>query len=133
MMKLKKWLYLCLTTLFILNLAPFCSASEKISPDLIKFQGTNWEYDGKGALIFTGSLQNIAGKDIEFIGLRCTFYDVKGMQLDHGVVEVRDIEKNGVAKFKFYPPAPIGTVTANITEVDVYAKESTSPSKVVEK
>lgn len=132
-MKLRKWLYLFLTTLFMLNLATICSASEKISPDLIRFQGTSWEYDAKGPLIFIGTLQNIAGKDIEFIGLRCTFYDVKGMPIDHGVVEVRDIEKNGVAKFKFYPSAPIGTVTANITEVDVYAKVLAPPNKVVEK
>ena len=132
-MKRKKWLYLFLTAIFLLNLAPFCSASEKISPDLIKFQGTSWEYDAKGAIIFIGSLQNISGKDIEFIGLRCSFYDIKGMQLDHGVVEVRDIEKNGVSNFKFYPSAPIGTVTANITEVDVYAKELAPPSKIVEK
>lgn len=132
-MKLRKWLYLFLTTLFMLNLATICSASKKISPDLIRFQGTSWEYDAKGPLIFIGTLQNIAGKDIEFIGLRCTFYDVKGMPIDHGVVEVRDIEKNGVAKFKFYPSAPIGTVTANITEVDVYAKVLAPPNKVVEK
>lgn len=132
-MKIKKWFYLLLTAWFMLSLGTICSASEKISPDLIKFQGTGWEYDAKGATIFIGTLQNISGKDIEFIGLRCTFYDDKGIPLDHGVVEVRDIGKDGVAKFKFYPSSPVGTASANITEVDVYAKDSAAPSKDVEK
>lgn len=122
-MKIQKWFYLCLTILLILNTtALICDASEKISPDSIKFQGTGWEADPKEGNIFIGSLQNVSGKDIEFIGLRCSFYDVKGVELDHGVISVRDIGKNGVINFKFYPPAPPETVTATIIEVDVYAK-----------
>lgn len=120
---MKKWLYLFLTALLLQNLTtPLCSAAEKISADLIKFQGTGWEADAKGANIFIGTLQNISGKDLEFIGLRCTFYDVNRVQLDHGVVNVRDIAKDAFSTFKFYPVAPMGTVTATITEVDVYAK-----------
>jgi hypothetical protein len=128
MMKIKKNLNLFIVSLFILNLtAVICTASEKISPDLVKFQGTGWETDDKDANIFMGTLHNISGRDIEFIGLRCAFFDAKGVQVDHGVVEVRDVAKDGIAKFKFYPPAPFGTVTATITEVDVYAKELAAP------
>jgi len=118
-----KWFYLCLITFLIWNTtATICMAAEKISPDLIKFQGTSWEADSKQGNIFIGTLQNISGKDLEFIGLRCAFYDANQAQLDHGVATVRDIGKNGVSNFKFYPPAPLGTVTATIIEVDVYAK-----------
>lgn len=122
-MKLKKWLYLFLTVMLILNIpGALCDASEKVSSDLIKFQGTAWESDAKGANVFIGTLQNLAGKNIEFIGLRCAFYDVNRVELDHGVVIIRDVAKDGVTTFKFYPSAPVGTVTATITEVDVYAK-----------
>lgn len=122
-MKIRKWCYRFLTTLFLLNIAILsCSASDKISSDLIKFQGTGWEVDAKGANVFIGTLQNISGKDLEFIGLRCSFYDANRVQLDHGVVNVRDIAKDGFSTFKFYPSAPTGTVTATVTEVDVYAK-----------
>lgn len=133
-MKIKKWLYLFIAALFMLNIAvAICGASEKISPDMIKFQGMGWEMDAKGANVFIGTLQNIAGKDIEFIGLRCAFYDVKGVELNHGVVNIHDVAKDGVAKFKFYPSAPSGTVTASITEVDVYAKDLASPIQAATK
>jgi hypothetical protein len=133
-MKIKRWLHLFIVALFMLNATvAICVASEKISPDLIKFQGTGWETDAKGTNVFIGTLQNISGRDLEFIGLRCAFYDVKGVQLDHGVVEVRDVAKDGIAKFKFYPSAPFGTVTATITEVDVYAKELVAPIQAVGK
>lgn len=123
LMKIEKWFSLCLTALLLVTATPLiCHAGEKISPDLVKFQGTGWEADSKLGNIFIGSLQNLSGKDIEFIGLRCSFYDVKGVELDHGVVSIRDIGKNGVVNFKFYPPAPPGTVTATIIEVDVYTK-----------
>jgi len=122
-MKIKKWLYLFFTAVLVLTITgAICSASEKISPDLIKFQGTGWEADAKGSNVFIGTLQNLSGKDLEFIGLRCSFYDINRVQLDHGVVNVRDVAKDGFAKFKFYPSAPSGTVTATISEVDVYAK-----------
>jgi len=122
-MTIKKWIYLVLTALFLHNAAiSLCDASEKISADLIKFQGTGWEADAKGVNIFIGTLQNVSGKEIEFIGLRCAFFDANRLQLDHGVVNVRDIPKDGFSTFKFYPSAPAGTVTATITEVDVYAK-----------
>ena len=133
-MIIKKLLSLFIAVFLLVNATvAICGASEKISPDLIKFQGTGWEADAKGANIFIGTLQNIAGRDIEFIGLRCTFFDMKGVPLDHGVVEVRDVSKDGIAKFKFYPSAPLGTVTATITEVDVYAKELASTVKAIEK
>jgi hypothetical protein len=132
-MKIKKWRYLFIVALLMLNSAAICGASEKVSPDSIKFQGTGWETDAKGANVFIGTLQNISGRDIEFIGLRCVFFDVNGVQLDHGVVNVRDVAKEGVVKFKFYPSAPSGTVTATITEVDVYAKELASPIQAAEK
>ncbi len=39
-MKIKKWLHLCIAALFMLNITvTICGASEKISPDIIKFQG----------------------------------------------------------------------------------------------
>jgi hypothetical protein len=122
-MKIKKWIFRLIVAVFILNVAVTISgASEKMSPDGIKFQGTGWESDANGANVFIGTLQNISGKDIEFIGLRCAFFNTKGVELDHGVVNVRDVVKDGVAAFKFYPSAPSGTVIATITEVDVYAK-----------
>lgn len=122
-MKIKKSFYIVLVVLLMLNLSiAICGASEKINPDLIKFQGTGWETDTKGVNIFIGTLQNASGRDVEFIGLRCAFIDGKGVELDHGLVIVRDVAKNELAKFKFYPPAPAGTVTATITEVDAYAK-----------
>lgn len=120
-MKLKKCLYLLMAVLVILISAASCEASEKLSPDLIRFLGTAWETD-KASNVFIGTLQNFSGRDIEFIGLRCTFLDAKGVQLDHGVVNVRDVVKDGIVKFKFYPSAPAGTATATIIEVDVYAK-----------
>lgn len=122
-MKIKKWIFLLIIAVLLLNAAvAICGASEKISPDSVKFQAIGWETDDKGANVFIGTLRNISGRDIEFIGLRCAFFDTKGVELDHGVVTIRDIVKNGVDAFKFYPSAPVGTVTATITEVDVYAK-----------
>lgn len=122
-MKIKKWIFLLIIAVLLLNAAvAICGASEKISPDSVKFQAIGWETDDKGANVFIGTLRNISGRDIEFIGLRCAFFDTKGVELDHGVVTIRDIVKNGVDAFKFYPSAPAGTVTATIIEVDVYAK-----------
>ena len=72
-MKLKKCLYLLMAVLVILNSAASCEASEKLSPDLIRFLGTAWEPDVKESNVFIGSLQNVSGRDIEFIGLRCAF------------------------------------------------------------
>jgi len=119
----KRYLYLFLAALFMLNAAlGICSASERISSDSIKFQRTGWNFDSKGANVFVGTLKNVSGKDIEFIGLRCGFYDAKGVQLDHGVVILRDVLKDEYAAFEFYPSAPDGTVTATITSVDVYIK-----------
>jgi hypothetical protein len=117
----------------MLQAAAICGASEKVSPDSITFQGTGWERDAKGANVFIGTLQNISGRDMEFIGLRCAFFDANGVQLDHGVVTIRDVGKEERVKFKFYPSAPSGTVTATIIEVDVYAKEPASPIKAVQK
>jgi len=134
MVRIKRWSYLFIGALLILNaIIAICGASEKISSDLIKFQGTGWETDTNEKNIFIGTLQNISGRDIEFIGLRCAFFDIKGVQLDHGVVEVRSLAKDGIAKFKFYPSAPLGTVTATITEVDVYAKELAAPIQAIGK
>jgi hypothetical protein len=122
-MKIKKWIFRLGVAVLLLNAAvAICGASEKMSPDSIKFQAIGWETDAKGANVFIGTLRNISGKDIEFIGLRCGFFDTKGVELDHGVVTIRDIAKDGVDAFKFYPSAPAGTVTATITEVDIYAK-----------
>jgi len=122
-MNIKKWLYLFLTAMLLLNVpGVHCDAAEKISSDLIKFQGTSWESDAKGAHVFIGTLQNLSGKDVDFISLRCSFYDVNRAELDHGVLIVRDVAKEATTTFKFYPSAPLGTVTATITEVDVYAK-----------
>lgn len=133
-MKITKWLHLVLVVLLVLNgMIVICGASEKMSPDAVKFQGTGWEEGDKGTIHFVGTLQNISGRDIEFIGLRCAFFDVKGVELDHGVVTIREVRNDGVARFKFYPSAPSGTVTATIMEVDVYAKESAAPNQTVEK
>lgn len=123
MIPLKRYLFLFLAALFMLNATlTVCGASERMSSDSIKFQRTGWEVNDKGANLFVGTLQNVSGKDIEFIGLRCAFYDANNVQLDHGVVILRDVLKEGYAKFEFYPSAPVGTVTATITNVDVYAK-----------
>ncbi len=119
----KRYLYLFLAVSLMLNaVLGICSASERISSDLIKFQRTGWNFDSKGANVFVGTLKNISGKDVEFIGLRCGFYDANGVQLDHGVVILRDVLKDEYASFEFYPSAPAGTVTATITDVDVYIK-----------
>lgn len=122
-MVIKRFLSAGIIVLLLLGvLLPNSEASEKISSESVKFQRTGWEVDGKGANVFVGNLQNLSGKEIEFIGLRCGFFDAGGVQLEHGIVILRDILKDGYAKFEFYPPAPAGTVTATITEVDVYAK-----------